>query len=158
VAELLAFIQDLRKLRPTTSQHRAELPSLKAIYERYHDRGFDVVGISLDADRQALEAFLEKEQLPWVTLHGQPAGVQRPLAEYYGIMTIPTRFLVDSDRLAWLPLAAHRTNDRQAGAENRSLLHGQRNGPGQFSEDTQRSRPRPSDRVPHGGYWLALWR
>ena len=76
-----------------------ELPNVKNVYEKYHDKGFDVVGISLDEDKDALTAFLEKEKLPWKTLFDEdPAkhgfeGVK--LAQEFGIDAIPATFLVD---------------------------------------------------------------
>lgn len=76
----------------------AELPNVKKNYELYHDRGFDVVGISLDQDRDRLLAFLEEQEIPWVTLIGEPqpnGGLSYPAAEYYGVTGIPTVILVD---------------------------------------------------------------
>lgn len=75
---------------------RAELPNLKKNYELYHDKGFEVVGISLDNDRAALETFLEKEQNPWITLYDGPWN-DNAVATYYGIMAIPTVILVDKE-------------------------------------------------------------
>ncbi|OHB68286.1 MAG: hypothetical protein A2V70_20390 [Planctomycetes bacterium RBG_13_63_9] len=76
---------------------RAELPNLKRDYERYHDRGFDVVGISLDRDRKALEEFLEEERLPWVTLHEKDTEGNQPMATRYGVMDTPTVLLADKE-------------------------------------------------------------
>ncbi|MBX7165414.1 MAG: TlpA family protein disulfide reductase [Pirellulales bacterium] len=74
----------------------AELPKVQALYEQYHAQGFDVVGISLDRDREDLEAFLAERRLAWVTLFED--GVERhPLAEKYGVRAIPTAILVDRD-------------------------------------------------------------
>jgi thiol-disulfide isomerase/thioredoxin len=73
----------------------AELPNLKKNYDLYHDKGFDVVGISLDQDREALDKFLNEEKLPWVTLHEKKG--MHPAAEYYAIESIPTVILVDKD-------------------------------------------------------------
>jgi thiol-disulfide isomerase/thioredoxin len=75
----------------------AELPNVQKAYELYHDKGFDVVGISLDTDRQKLEKFLEEKELPWVCLFEDGAGWNHPMANYYGIMGIPTVILVDQD-------------------------------------------------------------
>ena len=72
----------------------AELPNLQKNYQAYHGKRFEVVGISMDDDRQALETFLEKEKLPWVTLH-DGGWDDSPLATNYGIMGLPTIFLVD---------------------------------------------------------------
>src|SRR5690606_9514105 len=37
---------------------RHELPQLKGIYDRYRPQGFQIVGVSLDDDRDALATFL----------------------------------------------------------------------------------------------------
>ncbi len=78
---------------------RAELPNVKRAYREYHSRGFDVVGISIDDDTEALEQFVADEKLPWVTLHdvNKEAEESHPLADYYGIMGIPTVILVGKD-------------------------------------------------------------
>ncbi|MFV1964210.1 MAG: TlpA family protein disulfide reductase [Pirellulaceae bacterium] len=73
----------------------AELPNVKKAYDLYHEKGFDVVGISLDTDRQRLEKFLEERELPWVCLYEEGAGWNHPMANYYGVMGIPTVILVD---------------------------------------------------------------
>jgi thiol-disulfide isomerase/thioredoxin len=75
---------------------RAELPNVKENYKLYHDRGFEVVGISVDDDRAALEEFLDKEKNPWVTLY-DGAWDDNPTAAYYGVMGIPTVILVDKE-------------------------------------------------------------
>jgi thiol-disulfide isomerase/thioredoxin len=77
----------------------AEMPNVLAAYEKYHDKGFEVVGISLDTDRDALEAFLKEKEIPWTILFEQPEGQgwQHPLAAYYGITGIPTVILVGRD-------------------------------------------------------------
>lgn len=78
----------------------AELPNVKANYEKFHAKGFDVVGVSADDDLDKLTTFLKDREIPWVNLFepsqdGQP--VPQPAAEYYGISAIPTAILVDRD-------------------------------------------------------------
>ncbi len=76
----------------------AELPTLRDCYEKYHERGFEVVGISLDDDRGRLTAFLTREELPWTTLFSDDAeatGWKHPLASRYGVMSIPRGVLID---------------------------------------------------------------
>ena len=74
----------------------AEMPNVLAAFEKYHDKGFEVVGISLDTDRDALETFLKEKEIPWTILYEEPQGQgwQHPLASYYGITGIPTVILV----------------------------------------------------------------
>ncbi len=72
----------------------AELPNVKEAYEKYHDKGFEVVGVSLDDRRTALDSFLEKNPLPWTQLHEDGGS---PMAEHYGINAIPFIALVGKD-------------------------------------------------------------
>lgn len=78
---------------------RAEMPNIKANYERYHSKGFDVVGISVDEDRSALQEYIEQEKIPWTIIHVREPNVEGPAdpARYYGVVAIPTVILVDKD-------------------------------------------------------------
>lgn len=77
----------------------AELPNVQANYAKYHDRGFDVVGISLDRDRKQLQKFLDRESLPWKQLFDPRAEKdprwQHPMVTKYAITQIPSAFLID---------------------------------------------------------------
>ena len=72
-----------------------ELPNVRRLYDQYHQRGFDVVGISLDTDRRRLTTFVHKHDVPWVTLFQDGSRGDHPVATYYGVITIPTAILVD---------------------------------------------------------------
>jgi len=71
-----------------------EMPNVKRNYAKYHDKGFDVVGISLDTYRGRLEEFLSKNEIPWKTLFHDGDG-ENPMAAYYDVTSIPTVILVD---------------------------------------------------------------
>jgi len=77
----------------------AEIPNVMEQYEKYHDKGFEVVGISLDEDREALATFVSEKKVPWPILYEKPEGEgwQHPLATYYGISGIPTVILIGRD-------------------------------------------------------------
>jgi thiol-disulfide isomerase/thioredoxin len=77
----------------------AEIPNLQAEYAKWHDKGFEVVGVSLDEDRDSLEAFVDAKKIPWPVLYEEPGGPdwQHPLATYYGITGIPTVVLIGAD-------------------------------------------------------------
>ncbi len=72
-----------------------ELPNVVENYDKYHAKGFEVVGISLDSDPNRLDGFLKKQEIPWTTLFEEGAGWDHPMAKYYGVMGIPKTFLVD---------------------------------------------------------------
>ena len=71
-----------------------ELPNVREVYDRLHDQGLEIVGISLDKDREALDSFLAENQLPWETLAGDDT---QELAEKYGVRGIPTMIVVDKE-------------------------------------------------------------
>ncbi len=73
-----------------------ELPNLKENYQLYRARGFEVVGISIDRDPEALKKFLKERQIPWVNLY-QQGDDRQPTVKYYGVSSFPTRILVDRE-------------------------------------------------------------
>jgi thiol-disulfide isomerase/thioredoxin len=79
----------------------AELPNVKANYEKYRSKGFDIVGISLDRSREPLDKFIEKEEIPWTQMYDEVIqngkGWNHPMAEYFGINAIPAAILVDKE-------------------------------------------------------------
>ena len=78
---------------------REEIPNITKCYKAYRKRGFDVVGVSLDRDRKAIEDFLDKEKYPWTVLldHYEARGTDKSLATFYGIFTIPQMVLIGKD-------------------------------------------------------------
>ena len=77
----------------------AEIGSLQEQYAKWHDLGFEVVGVSLDEDRGTLEQFVRLKQIPWPVLYEEPVGPgwRHPLAGYYAITGIPTVVLIGRD-------------------------------------------------------------
>ncbi|MCY2993599.1 MAG: TlpA disulfide reductase family protein [Planctomycetota bacterium] len=76
---------------------RDEVPHVKQAYQRYHPLGFEVVGISVDRERKTLEQFVAEEKVPWITLHEQDQNGENPATRRYGILGIPSMFLVGRD-------------------------------------------------------------
>ncbi len=76
----------------------AELPNVKAVYEKYHALGFEIVGISLDqqAAKQKLVDFVRENNLPWPQ-HFDGKGSKNEFAVQYAIKAIPAMFLLDQE-------------------------------------------------------------
>jgi len=72
----------------------AELPKVKAAYEKLHAKGFEIVGISLDREKQALEKIVAREKIAWPQ-HFDDGGEGNKFGEEFGIESIPTMWLVD---------------------------------------------------------------
>jgi tetratricopeptide (TPR) repeat protein len=77
-------------------QHVEDLAVLKTLYEANHAQGFEIVGVSLDAEKAAVSPFLQKHAIKWPQIF-QPGGQDSPLAIDFGIFALPTMFLVDRD-------------------------------------------------------------
>jgi thiol-disulfide isomerase/thioredoxin len=76
----------------------AEFPNVKENYEKYHDKGFEVVGVSLDQSGEDLQKFLETEKVTWPILFSKEKKDQywnNPLAVYYGVNAIPCAILTN---------------------------------------------------------------
>jgi thiol-disulfide isomerase/thioredoxin len=87
----------------------AELPNLREIHSKYHERGFEIVSVSLDDDKARLASFVEREGLDWPVLFSEEAGQtgwDHPLARFYGITAVPRAILVDRDGKV-VSIAAH---------------------------------------------------
>lgn len=79
---------------------RREITHVQEIYKQYHDRGFDVVGISVDEDREELEEFLDQQDIPWTIVYDQARTEGKKgetMGDRYGIMSIPETILVDRE-------------------------------------------------------------
>jgi peroxiredoxin len=73
----------------------AEVPNVKRVYSTYKDDGFIVIGISLDDNRAALEAFVRREGIEWPQVFEQ--GQAAKVSALYRVNMIPTMFLVDRE-------------------------------------------------------------
>ena len=70
-----------------------ELPNVMHTYEKFKDQKFQIIGISLDRSKPALDAFIEKEGLAWIHYWDH----DQKLTHQYGVQGIPSMFLIDSN-------------------------------------------------------------
>lgn len=73
---------------------RAEMPHVKAAYEKYKSKGFNVVGLSFDNKLENWKKAIADMQLDWVHL-SDLKGWQSEAGQVYGIRSIPASYLVD---------------------------------------------------------------
>jgi thiol-disulfide isomerase/thioredoxin len=75
----------------------AEFPHLKLLYQKYKDKGFEIISYSVDSDQEQLHAYLVRNPLPWIVLSKESterAGLP-PLSRYYGAKSLPVVLLRD---------------------------------------------------------------
>ncbi|MGN0086939.1 MAG: thioredoxin-like domain-containing protein [Alloprevotella sp.] len=71
---------------------RQEMPLVRRLYDRYKDRGFDIVGLSFDQTSAAWTAAIDKLGLPWHHL-SDLKGWKSVAASVYGVNSIPHTLL-----------------------------------------------------------------
>jgi peroxiredoxin len=81
----------------------AAVPTVKEVYHKYHDRGLEIVGISLDVEERPLKEFVQQQGLAWPQVwdnQSQPGTRNQfggPNSRRYNLTSIPATFLLDRD-------------------------------------------------------------
>ena len=73
-----------------------ELPNVTANYEKYHAKGFEIIGISFDSKKEAWPAALDRLGMKWPHL-SDLKGWYSLGSETFGIRSIPANILVDPE-------------------------------------------------------------
>jgi alkyl hydroperoxide reductase subunit AhpC len=72
----------------------AELPKVLAAYERLNPKGFEILGISFDSDKQKLLSFVKDKKMTWPQYFDGKQW-ENELGKQFGIQSIPAMWLVD---------------------------------------------------------------
>lgn len=77
---------------------RAENPNIVSVYQDYKDKGFTVIGVSLDKpnSKDAWVKAIEDDNLNWNHISNLKYW-QDPIAKKYGVRGIPAAFLIDEN-------------------------------------------------------------
>lgn len=75
---------------------RKELPNVKRAYEKYKNKGFEILGVSLDKDRDAWLEAISKEGLTWPQVSDLKFW-QSEACQVYAVQSIPYTVLLDRD-------------------------------------------------------------
>ncbi|MBS0208683.1 MAG: redoxin family protein [Planctomycetes bacterium] len=91
-----------------------DLETLKQLQAKY-GKNVAIVGISLDDNRKALEDFLKKNKLAWVQIYDD-GGLDAPLANALGILTLPSIMVIDKQGRVANRAATAGELDKEVGA------------------------------------------
>lgn len=75
---------------------RKENPNIVRIYSEYHEKGFEIFGVSLDNKEANWKAAIEADKLTWYHV-SDLKGWQSSAAAAYGVTSIPSSFLIDPE-------------------------------------------------------------
>ncbi|MBU3664968.1 MAG: TlpA family protein disulfide reductase [Chthoniobacterales bacterium] len=73
-----------------------EVPEVVEAYGKFKDRGFEIVGISLDQDKGALEEFTKKNKMTWPQFF-DGKGWENEIAKRFKIQSVPTMWLLNRE-------------------------------------------------------------
>jgi peroxiredoxin len=75
---------------------RMENPMVVAAYEKYKDKGFDVLGVSLDTNKEQWTMAIKNDKLTWTNVSDLKGGGNE-VAVLFGIQNIPQNVLIDKE-------------------------------------------------------------
>jgi len=75
---------------------RAENPHLLKAYNQLKDKGFEIVGVSLDETKAAWQNAVKHDGMPWIQV-SDLKGFKTDIAVQYGITAIPQNFLINPE-------------------------------------------------------------
>ncbi len=70
---------------------RQTVPGLKKLYSNYHDKGFEIYGISIDENEAAWKSAIQEDASSWIHVNDKSGNV----ANQWVVSVIPTSFLID---------------------------------------------------------------
>ena len=71
-------------------------PRLVKLYRKYHPKGLEIYGVSLDTDGGSWKEAIHHDKLPWTQVNDDK-GWNAPSTIVYGVNAIPASFLIDKD-------------------------------------------------------------
>lgn len=70
---------------------REEMPKLEALYERYHDLGFTLLGVNVEQDSSGVAKFLQQTPVSFKIL----LDTQNNVSKLYNVVAMPSTVLID---------------------------------------------------------------
>lgn len=69
-------------------------PHLREMYDLYHSKGFEIISISLDTDKERWLKAIEQDKMTWKNL-SDLEGVKKGIGKEFAITGVPQSFLID---------------------------------------------------------------
>lgn len=73
-----------------------EMPNVVEVYEEYHDKGLNIIGVSVDDDKEEWVAGIEKHGMDWPQVSNLKKW-EDPIAQEYNVQSVPFNYLLDED-------------------------------------------------------------
>ncbi len=73
-----------------------EIPEFNALYNKYKDKGFEILGVSVSDSKQQLEKFQKKIDVDYKILYSSP-DVMNEVNRNYGVNSVPLNYLINRE-------------------------------------------------------------
>lgn len=73
---------------------RLNNPALRKLYDEYHDKGLEIIGVSLDTNKAAWEKAIAKDGLVWVNVSSLKGWACETI-RLYSVTGVPSLFILD---------------------------------------------------------------
>jgi thiol-disulfide isomerase/thioredoxin len=71
---------------------RREIPAVRSTFQKYHAKGFEIIGVSFDDDKEALVKLVQQEHMVWPQYF---EGTNNRIGDQFGIKHYPSMWMVD---------------------------------------------------------------
>ena len=75
---------------------RMEIPEFNELYNKYHDKGFEILGVSISDNKKQLINFTKSFLVEYPLLYGSTREMNKIMKLYGGVYAVPSSFLVNS--------------------------------------------------------------
>ena len=73
---------------------RLNNPALKKLYDEFHDKGLEIIGVSLDTQKSGWQKAIEKDGLDWINVSSLK-GWECDVVRQYNVAGVPALFILD---------------------------------------------------------------
>jgi pentatricopeptide repeat protein len=73
-----------------------EMPNVKSVYDKFHHKGFEIIGISLDKSEKKFRSYIKEQDISWPQIFDGGSGAGG-IARKYAVNAIPATFLIDRE-------------------------------------------------------------
>lgn len=73
---------------------REENPNVLSAYNKFKNKNFTVIGVSLDSDRDKWKQAIKEDNMPWAMV-SDLKGMNNEISSYFGINGVPSTLLID---------------------------------------------------------------
>ena len=71
--------------------------NLVKLYSKYKTKGFEILGVSLDEEKEKWKSAIKKDKITWLQVNDPAGGWETRTAQAWGIMALPTSYLIDKN-------------------------------------------------------------